>query len=74
MMEEIKYKPSDISKTNERNVKSPLIEEYNLMGAKFKDGKISQKEWTVFIKSWEKRLEGALNIIVKDRIYENEGI
>ena len=68
-MERIKYKPSDISKINEDAVKFPLIEEHNIMGAKQRDGTISQKEWDIFKKDWLKRFSASMHNVVKDRIY-----
>ena len=53
---EVKYRPSDASKANEDLVKTPLIEEFNMMGAEFDAGKISQIEWDSFKKDWRKRL------------------
>lgn len=68
-MEKTRYKPSDASKLNEDAVKRPLIEEHNLMGAKFRDEKISPKEWKTFKEDWLKRFNSSMNNVVKDRIY-----
>ncbi len=68
-MEKLKYKPSDISKANEDAVKSPLIEEHNIMGAKFRDNKISPVEWKSFKKEWLERFKSSMHDVVKNRIY-----
>ncbi|MCK5611927.1 hypothetical protein KAR91_59205 [Candidatus Pacearchaeota archaeon] len=69
MKEKITYKPSDASKANEDAVKSPLIEEYNIMGAKFRGKNISLIEWNDFKKEWLKRLKSSMHDVVKNRAY-----
>ncbi len=64
-----KYKPSLESKLDEKAVKSPLIEEHNMMGARFRDGEITSTEWAAFQKEWRKRFQNAMYSVVKNRIY-----
>lgn len=66
---EIKYKPSKESKTNEDAIKVPLIEEHNIMGAKFRNGEITGAGWVTFQKEWRKRLQNSMHNVVKNRIY-----
>ena len=69
MTEKLSYKASDESKTNEDAVKSPLIEEYNIMGAKFRAKNISLIEWNDFKKEWLERVKSSMNNVVKNRVY-----
>lgn len=65
----MKYKPSKESKINEGVVKAPLIEEHNVMGAKFRNGEITSTEWVAFQKEWRNRFKISLHNVVKNRVY-----
>ena len=47
-----------------------VIVEHNTMGAKFRDGKITEKEWEAFKLDWKARMKPALNNVVKLRVYK----
>ncbi|MCK5602347.1 hypothetical protein KAR91_10770 [Candidatus Pacearchaeota archaeon] len=66
----MKYKPSKESKTNEDAIKNPLIAEHNIMGAKFKAGKITDQEWSDFKKDWMKRFTVCMHNVTKNRLYK----
>ena len=63
------YVTSAISKINELAVKAPLVEEHNVMGSKFRNKKITPREWALFQVEWRIRFQVALHNVVKDRTY-----
>jgi len=64
-----KYKPSSESKINENNIKTPLIEEHNTMGLRFKNKEITEQEWASFLKDWDKRFRQDMHKVTKNRVY-----
>ena len=57
------------SKVNEALIKTPMIAEHNLMGAKYKNKEITKSHWDIFKADWHNSFCIAMLAVVKNRVY-----
>lgn len=67
-------KATTTSKQREKAAKDPLIAEYNVMGAKFRNQETTLLEWETFKKDWFSRHKTIMYNAVKQRKYEKDNV